>query len=218
LDHLIIERIDGAIKILNYQAGAQHATVNCMSASLASVTLVANGLRWTARLLALMLASLVLLMAIGEGFNPGRLTTAELILTVPFFVVWIGLLLGWRWEGIGGILVVAGVAGFYLIHFAQTGFGRFPMGWVFPMMAAPGVLFLVCWWLRRQRRPIIDGQLILGSVSEHIKFMPTAPTDTEFVIRKAKHVVVDPGVEFGVANIARRKDASEPHFELNIEV
>ena len=112
-----------------------------------------TALRWTARLLALLLAGLILLMAIGQGFNPAKLKTSELILSVPFFAVWAGLWLGCRWEGLGGILVVAGVAAFYLIHFAQTGFGRWPRGWAFPMLAVPGILFLLS-WLGRRRVPV----------------------------------------------------------------
>ena len=96
------------------------------------------------------MGGLVLLLAIGEGFNPSKLTASELLLSIPFFVAWTGLWLGWRWEGLGGILVVTGVAAFYLIHFAQTGFGRFPNGWAFPLLATPGLLFLACWFLHRK--------------------------------------------------------------------
>jgi hypothetical protein len=94
------------------------------------------------------MVSLVLVLAIGERFNPTKLKPTELILCVPFAVAWVGLCLGWRWEGLGGVLVVAGVAGFYVIHFAVTGFGRFPRGWAFPMFTVPGLLFLGCWFWR----------------------------------------------------------------------
>jgi hypothetical protein len=107
-------------------------------------------LRWAARLSSLGLAGLVVLFAIGEGFNPTKFKPAELALTVPFFIAWLGLCLGWRWEGWGGLLAVGGVAGFYGVHFAVTGFGRFPRGWAFPVLALPGVLFLLCWWWRRR--------------------------------------------------------------------
>jgi hypothetical protein len=121
-----------------------------MSASLASVSFIATCLRWTARLVALMMGGLILLLAVGEGFNPAKLTLSELVLSVPFFVAWVGLWLGCRWECVGGILVVTGVAAFCLIHFAQTGFGRFPSGWAFPLFATPGILFLASWWLHRK--------------------------------------------------------------------
>lgn len=96
------------------------------------------------------MGGLVLLLAVGEGFNPAKLKASELVLSIPFFVAWIGLWLGWRWEGLGGILIITGVAAFYLVHFAQTGFERFPRGWAFPLLATPGLLFLACWFLRRK--------------------------------------------------------------------
>ena len=121
-----------------------------MSATSSSATGIVTGLRWTARSLALAIGSLVFLLAVGEGFNPAKLKASELVLTMPFLLAWIGLWLGWRWEGLGGILIVTGVAAFYLVHFVQTGFGRFPNGWAFPLLAAPGLLFLTCWFLRRK--------------------------------------------------------------------
>ena len=110
-------------------------------------------LRWTARVLAALMAGLVLLFLIGEGFHPSRLKPSEWTLMVPFFVTWLGLCLGWRWEGLGGLLVVAGMGSFYFIHFAQTGFGRFPNGFAFPLLAAPGILFLLYWLLHRRTPP-----------------------------------------------------------------
>jgi len=107
-----------------------------------AIVVITGLVRWTARLLALGMGGGIFLLAVGEGFNPARLTGPELILSVPFFVAWVGLWLGWRWEGLGGMLVVAGVLGFYLVHFAER--GRFPAGWAFPLIALPGVLFLTC--------------------------------------------------------------------------
>jgi len=105
---------------------------------------------WLARLSALAMAGLILLFAVGEGFHPTKLKAPELVLFVPLFVAWVGLWLGWHWEGLAGTLVVVGMAGFYLAHFALTGFGRFPHGWAFPAISAPGLLFLLCWFLQRK--------------------------------------------------------------------
>ena len=107
------------------------------------------GMLWLARLSALAMAGLILLLAVGEGFHPTGLTAPELMLFVPLFLAWLGLLLGWRWEGLDGTLILVGITGFYLIHFALSGFGRFPRGWAFLAIAVPGLLFLLCWYLRR---------------------------------------------------------------------
>jgi hypothetical protein len=125
-----------------------------MSNTQSADALLLTALRWAARLSSLALAGLVVLFAIGEGFNPTKFKPSELALTVPFGLCWLGLCLGWRWEKWGGLLAVGGVAGFYMVHFAVTGFGRFPRGWAFPLLAAPGVLFLLCWfWSRRATAP-----------------------------------------------------------------
>jgi hypothetical protein len=116
-----------------------------------SAMVLTAGLRWAARLLALLLAGGVLLLAVGEGFNPAKLTPSALALSVPFFIAWVGLWLGWRWPGLGGILVVAGVLGFYLVHWVER--GRFPNGSAFLLMAIPGGLFLLCWLLPGRNAP-----------------------------------------------------------------
>ncbi|PWU09424.1 MAG: hypothetical protein C5B50_27515 [Verrucomicrobia bacterium] len=107
-------------------------------------------LRWLARILALLMAGMILLFYVGEGFNPFHLTTRELILSVPLFITWIGLWLCLKWDGLGASLVMTGMAAFYLVHFAQTGFGKFPRGWAFPLIALPGLLSLASWLWRRQ--------------------------------------------------------------------
>jgi hypothetical protein len=50
-----------------------------------------------------------------------------------------------RWLAGISSLALAG-----LVHFAVTGFGQFPRGWAFPLLAVPGVLFLLCWFWRRR--------------------------------------------------------------------
>ena len=116
-----------------------------------SVNRLMIGVRWLARILALLMAGFVLVMAIGEGFNPAKLNQRELLMSVAFFVMWAGLWLGWRWEGLGGLLVVVGMAAFYALDYAFTGFGQFPRGWLFPTFALPGILFLACWFWRKAR-------------------------------------------------------------------
>jgi hypothetical protein len=118
-----------------------------MSGSQYKSVLLLTSLRWFARFWGLVLAGLVLALAVGEGFNPARLRSKELLLAVPFFIAWMGLLLGWRWEGVGGLLVLTGIVGFCLVHFMLV--RRFP-GWAFPVIAVPGALYLVSWYFRRR--------------------------------------------------------------------
>ena len=106
-------------------------------------------LRWTARLLGTFLAGLAALLMVGERLNPIRMAGFELAMSVAFLTALVGLVVLWKWEGIGGVLVVAGMLAFYGLNLAAS--GRLPGGWVFPLCFVPGVLSLACWWQDRQK-------------------------------------------------------------------
>jgi hypothetical protein len=106
-------------------------------------------IRWLARLLAVFIIGVVLLIFIGErGPNPLKLSTLEAVQMVFFITTCIGMAVGWRWEFIGGIVATVGIVLFYATELAVT--GRFPHG-LFPLMLFPGMLFLVSGLLRRRR-------------------------------------------------------------------
>lgn len=102
-----------------------------------------NATRWFTRILGLLIVGLVLMFAIGEGFNPMKLNGTERAMSVAFFTALAGMVVLWRSNGIGGTLVLGGMLTFYGINFAVS--GRFPSGWVFPLCFLPGILALVCW-------------------------------------------------------------------------
>ena len=69
-----------------------------------------------------------------------------------FFTVIVGLILAWRWEGLGGGLTVCGVVVFYVTWWLH---GKTPRGPFFLLIAAPGFLFLLVWLLtRRVKEPL----------------------------------------------------------------
>ena len=108
------------------------------------------GIRWTARLLSAFFIGVVLLFLVGGGgLNPLQLSAREAVLMVFFFTIYIGMAVGWRCEGTGGIMVAVGMLSFYATELAAT--GRFPNGWFFPLMLLPGLLFLLSSFLRRRR-------------------------------------------------------------------
>jgi hypothetical protein len=106
------------------------------------------GVRWTARLLAAALLAVILLIFIGEGFNPFRLTKTEAIQMTFFFSTCIGMAIAWRWPLIGGAISTAGILLFFAVEFALTGW--FPQGLFFYLMLLPGILFLSSAFLRRR--------------------------------------------------------------------
>ena len=107
-----------------------------------------GALRWSARVLSILAVGVVLLFAIGEGLNLAHFTARALVLFAFFPVgVSLGMALAWRWEGLGGGITVASLAGFYLAHRLMS--SGFPRGYALVALAAPGFLFLLCWlWAR----------------------------------------------------------------------
>jgi hypothetical protein len=105
--------------------------------------------RWTARILTIVSIGLVLLFIVGEGFNPTKIKPREW-LGLLFFPVGIsvGMILAWWKEGLGGSITVGSLCMFYMIDFATT--NRFPNGWAWFAFAAPGFLFILCWYLMRR--------------------------------------------------------------------
>jgi len=112
-----------------------------------------TALRWIARITASLSAGLILLIFIGEGMNDGieplfHLTVREQLMFVAFATVWVGLILGWKSELWGGLLILGGTIAFYLFNFAFSGI--FPRGPYFLIYASPGIIFLLYAWLVRK--------------------------------------------------------------------
>ena len=100
-------------------------------------------LHWTARVLSLAVLGLVLLFFIGEGgFNPVTMTARESVLMILFLLTCIGLVVGWRWEAIGGSLAILSMVLFYVANWIFS--GHLPRGWAFAAMLMPAFLFLLC--------------------------------------------------------------------------
>lgn len=111
------------------------------------VTLV---IRWMARVWSIASVGSVLLMFIGsglaEGFSPAQLTFRDWVGLFFFpFGVCLGMIVAWRREGLGGGITVGSLLAFYAALRIMD--GRFPRGPYFAILAAPGILFLVCWLL-----------------------------------------------------------------------
>ena len=112
------------------------------------------GIRWAARIYGGLLAVLILTIAIGEGFfcpgdglpNPFTQTLPVAIELFGMLAMLIGCILGWKWQGIGAVLVIAGIMTFHVIE------KRLWLMGAFPLFDLAGILFLFCWWLGRSLR------------------------------------------------------------------
>jgi len=104
--------------------------------------------RWLARIIASLLFLGLLTFAIGEGFggegfpNPVKLTLIENVLLVGMLLIAAGLPVGWKWERLGGLMILLGVGTFMII--GGVVYHRFLSGWAFWVLAIPGFLYLYC--------------------------------------------------------------------------
>ena len=91
--------------------------------------------------------ALLVMLFVGEGFNPSAITHNEWIglLFFPTGVV-IGMCVAWWKEGLGAAITVGSLAAFYLVWgwLMRNHIG----GWAFVVFASPGFLFLLHWLLR----------------------------------------------------------------------
>jgi len=106
------------------------------------------GFRWAARITGLLLVGMVLLFVIGEGPpNPFRQPIPVQVEFFGLFLVLAGCLAGWRWEGVGGVIIVAGFLAFLVTELIAN--GR-PPGGAIPLFVVPGVLNLLSWGLGKR--------------------------------------------------------------------
>ena len=119
-------------------------------------------IRWVARIWSLPLMVYVLLLLVGYAWNWVTLGVAEpyAVEEVPpiealppifMFLSVLGLAIAWRWERLGGTIVVvfllATLPLLLILRPPTHDFPRFTVPYFLSMIIAiPGVLFLVCWW------------------------------------------------------------------------
>jgi hypothetical protein len=108
-------------------------------------------LRWTARILGTAILILIATFAIGEGVpNPLATTIREDLLSVALLTMLVGLVAAWRWEGIGGLLILGGLAFFAVVNHGV------PLNLVFAPMLVVGLIYLGCGWRRAITRPALS--------------------------------------------------------------
>jgi hypothetical protein len=108
--------------------------------------------RWLGRIVAASMALFVLVIAAGEGLVPADLTLEETVMMLGFLTAWFGFLIGWKWERLGGGLIIAGLAWHCLFEYLFR--GSMFLGFWIVLPALPGILFLLCRWLSRREQAV----------------------------------------------------------------
>lgn len=110
-------------------------------------TLFLHTLRLVARAASIVCLAIIFLFFVGEGMNFSQIAFKEWIGLLFFPVgVFVGLVLAWREEGLGGAISVVSIPAFYLIYGWLLN-GNIKQGWAFLPFLVPGVLFLLYWIL-----------------------------------------------------------------------
>ena len=97
--------------------------------------------RWTARVVGTAILALIVTIGIGEGLpNPLVLSIRELLLFAAMLMMVVGLIAAWKWERIGGLLIVGGLAFFAVVNHGIQ------INLVFGPMLGVGLIYLGCGW------------------------------------------------------------------------
>ena len=99
--------------------------------------------RRVSRIWSVISIGLILLIFFGEGIRPAEVDWKEWV-GLAFFPlgVALGIIIGWRYEILGGAIATASLAAFYFIY-GLILTGAFPKGILFLLLSFPGILFLM---------------------------------------------------------------------------
>jgi hypothetical protein len=115
---------------------------------------VINKIRWVTRLLGASLVLFILASAIvdtieGDPKATGKIAQREIPLFIAMISMFVGFIVAWLREGIGGLLIIGGFIFFYAFHLIF--FNSFPRGLLFIIFLIIGLVFLFCWWQSRKK-------------------------------------------------------------------
>jgi hypothetical protein len=114
-------------------------------------------LRWTARIWALVVVGIALLIVIGNLVSPNMseadYAPIENLIPLTLFLSVLGLAVAWRWELAGGLINIGFFLGNLAVYWVIN--REFLEPFVIVLLSPlfiPGLLFLVCWWRSKDLR------------------------------------------------------------------
>ncbi|MEI8279630.1 MAG: hypothetical protein WCG87_07680 [Bacteroidota bacterium] len=105
------------------------------------------GVRWTARIMTIIIIAFVVVTFMDEGFTIFNLSPHQSLMVMAFFLAWLGLVLAWLWEGLGAIMTLVSLILYVMI--ALFNGERFIEVWV---CVLPAILFLFCWFQTKNNK------------------------------------------------------------------
>ena len=105
-------------------------------------------IHWIPRVMGTLLLLMLIVFAIGEGVpNPMKQPLVIKIEMISMFIMWLGLIIAWKSEFIGGILVLLGYTSFCGIEWQAPSI-KFPFG----LFLFVGLLYILSWWNKKRQK------------------------------------------------------------------
>ena len=102
-------------------------------------------LRWTARIFSILIVSFLWFMLSAHYFGSGEDPPGG-FMTTFFLILPIGLIIAWKWELYGSIIVFISLIIFHTSMFLKGNFSFIPF---IDIAAIPGILFFISWYRKK---------------------------------------------------------------------
>lgn len=112
---------------------------------------VTTVIRWIARISGSLFIVVFLAFSVPEWVQKGTISipSDRIPMVLSLYLVFLGLIIAWKWEGLGGIVALSGVL-VYCILGLQTDVKPGATILLTAIYALPALLFLVSWWQARR--------------------------------------------------------------------
>ena len=107
--------------------------------------------RWTARIIGILAIAVFLVFFIADCIKKGTIAieSDRILMTVFMFLAFIGLIISWKREGIGGVVALIGMIGFNI--FAPPSLAEAAIFLMTGLYGLPALLFVFCWWQTKKQ-------------------------------------------------------------------
>lgn len=132
-----------------YDVRLNNKTEIAMNDTTSKSTRLVVTLRWLARVIGTLSLVVFLFFFVADCIGKGKIAVESdrILMTVSLFITFIGLVIAWKWEGIGGTTALVGLIGFNIFDPAIDR-GTFVVTGLYGL---PTIIFLFCWWRTRKQ-------------------------------------------------------------------
>lgn len=108
-------------------------------------------IRWLARIIGTLSMAVFLFFFVADCIEKGKIAveSERILMTVSLLLAFIGLIIAWKWEGIGGTTALCGLIGFNIL--APASAAKAGIFVITGLYGLPALFFLFCWWQTRKQ-------------------------------------------------------------------